>query len=70
MCLTAQEKSTKARRMMKAGYLCLAAGLLLQQFAHPSGATAQNWLHGVIGFLMGISIVAMLAGVRFSRPRA
>lgn len=64
-----QENSAKVRRFRKLGYGCFSIALLLWLFAHPAGSTARIWIHAVSGFLLGFSIVALLAGVRFSRSR-
>lgn len=70
MCLIDLKSSAKARRLKQVGYICLAAGLLLANFARTSATVAQNWLHATSGFLLGFSIVALLAGVRMSRRNA
>ena len=68
-----QRMDSKSRRFMAVGSLCLDIGLLLHLFIHPSGQTAKDWLDGVSGLLIGISIGTNLFGlvqVRRSRLTA
>ena len=54
----------RTRRMVALANLGLALGLSLNLFVHPEGAMARDWVHGVSGMLMGISL-----GVNFFRLR-
>ncbi len=57
----------KTKRLIAIGNLSLAIGLLLLNFPHPSGQIERNWLHGVGGFLLGLSITINLYAFRFAR---
>jgi hypothetical protein len=59
----------RARRLFAIGNACLAAGLMLRLFVHPSSDIANNWLHAVFGFLLGISIAINLSWRRFPIAR-
>jgi hypothetical protein len=52
---------------MVIGNLCLVAGLLLWNFAHPTSQIEKNVMHAVTGLLMGISIAINLFALRFAR---
>jgi hypothetical protein len=67
MGLSHRQLDPKTRRLLAIGNLCLAAGLLLWNFARPSSKIEQDWLHGVCGMLLGISIGINLFGLRFAR---
>lgn len=67
MCIPNRRLNPKARRLIAVANLCLAAGLLLWNFVHPSGNIAREWLHGVCGALLGISIGINLFGLRLAR---
>jgi hypothetical protein len=53
----------KAQRMMSIGMFAMAAGLSLFVFVHPASAAGKDWLDGIAGFLMGISIALNLGSI-------
>jgi len=57
----------RTRRLMAAGNLALAIGLILFGFVHPGGVLEQNCLHAVAGMLLGVSIGINLFALRFAR---
>jgi len=67
MSFTYRNLDSKARRLIAIGNLCMAVGLLLMLFVHPSGNTGRNWLHAVTGFLLGLSIAINLFAFSFAR---
>ena len=56
----------RTRRMVALSNLGLAVGLSLNLFVHPQSAMARDWVHGVSGMLMGISLGVNLFGLRRS----
>jgi uncharacterized membrane protein len=56
MCLPNRRLDPKSRLALGIGNFSLAAGLLMLNSSHPSSQIARNWLHGVGGMLLGISI--------------
>lgn len=58
-----QTGTKKSRRMMSAGMFALAASLILFTEVHPATATGKDWLDGISGFFMGISIALNLASI-------
>ncbi len=52
------------KTMMSIGMACLAIGLTLPMFLHPAAGFGTNLLHGVRGFLLGLSIVMNLWAAR------
>ena len=67
MCVDRGKLDAKQRRMLALGNGCLAIGLSLQLFLHPAGAMEKNWLHAVVGLLLGVSIGVNLFGLRMAR---
>jgi hypothetical protein len=59
----------KARFTLFIANISLVVGLLLEQFAHPAGQMERNWLHGVCGFLLGLSITINLRSLILARRR-
>ena len=55
------------RKILQIGNLSLVAGLLLWMFVHPTGQFEKNSLHAACGFLLGLSIIINLFGLRFAR---
>ena len=49
--------------MWRVGTLSVSFAVLLHMFVHPSTAPSTNWLDGISGFLVGISIVLNLGSV-------
>jgi ethanolamine ammonia-lyase large subunit len=45
------------------GNVSLVVGLLLSAFVHPDSQIVRNWLHGICGFLLGISIAINLCAL-------
>jgi hypothetical protein len=58
-----RSEAQKAKAMWTVGTLSVSFALLLGMFVHPSTALGTNWLHGISGFLVGISIVLNLRSV-------
>jgi hypothetical protein len=67
MCISLRQMDSKSRIFMAIGNLCLTIGLTLRLFVHPSGQAAKNWLEGVSGLLVGISIGTNFFGLRHMR---
>ena len=67
MCVPYSQQDPQSRRLMVIGNLCLVAGLLLWNFAHPATQIEKNCLHALTGLLMGISIAINLYVLRFAR---
>jgi hypothetical protein len=57
----------RTRRQVAFGNLCLAVGLGLFTFAHPSGQIEKNLVHALSGLLLGISIGVNLCALRLAR---
>lgn len=51
------------KTLMLVGRLCLVAGLLLFLFVHPGAGQGRNWLHGITGLLIGISLSITLSAM-------
>jgi hypothetical protein len=49
--------------MIRLGLLAMAVGGLLHLFVHPAGEVWRDRLDAVTGFLMGITIAAILLGL-------
>jgi hypothetical protein len=58
-----RSEAQKAKAMWTVGTLSVALAVLLRMFVHPSAALATNWLDGISGFFIGISIVLNLGSV-------
>jgi hypothetical protein len=67
MCVPYRQLDPKTRRLVAIGNLCLVIGLLLWNFVHPSSQIEKNWLDGVTGLLMGLSIGINLFAFRFAQ---
>jgi len=67
MCIPNRLLDRKTRRLMAIGNISLVIGLLLWLFVHSSGQMERNWLHGVCGFLLGLSITINLFGLWVAR---
>ena len=55
--------------MIRLGLLAMAVGGLLRLFVHPAEEIWRDRLDGVTGFLMGITIAAILMGLAKRRRR-
>lgn len=67
MCIPIHQLDSKTRRRMALGNISLVIGLLLWLFVHPSGQIERNWVQGLSGLLLGISIGINLFGLRLAR---
>jgi hypothetical protein len=65
--MMSQLHSKKSRLMLSAGMFVLAASLILFTQVHPATSTAKDWLDGISGFLMGISIALNLGSILVAR---
>jgi hypothetical protein len=63
MWMRIRQLDAKTRRWLAKGNISLIMGLLLWMFIHPHGQTAKDWLDGVCGFLLGLSIAINLLGL-------
>ena len=61
--LNQMKTNRKSMRMVAWGCFTLAAGLMLKTLAHPAGQVAKDWLDGVCGLLIGISLGLNLFGL-------
>jgi hypothetical protein len=69
MLATNRGADPKSKRMLAMGCACISIGLALQLFIHPSTPGAQIFVHATSGFLLGLSLVLILFGVRPIRHR-
>lgn len=67
MRLGNKQLDRRTRRLIAAGNLAMAIGLILFNFVHPGGALERDCLHGVAGMLLGVSIGINLFALRFAR---
>jgi hypothetical protein len=58
-----RSEAQKAKVMLTVGTVSVSLAILLGMFVHPSTVPGTNWLHGISGFLVGISIVLNLGSV-------
>lgn len=52
---------------MAVANLALSIGLVLPYFIHPAGQRSADWLDGIRGLLIGVSIGMNLSIIRFGR---
>ena len=57
----------RARMTMAMGSFALAAGLMLKTLVHPEGQIAKDWLDGICGLLIGVSLGLNLFGLMRAR---
>jgi hypothetical protein len=67
MCLPYSQHDRRTRRLLAISNLCLIAGLLLWNFAHPANPIQKNWLDGMCGLFLGFYITVNLCLLRFAR---
>ncbi len=67
MCLQREQTTRQSRILVSVGCFCLALGLSLHNFAHPSTQTGRDWLDGVSGTLLGVAIAFNLFALRLAR---
>ena len=67
--MMSQMNTKKSRHTMSAGMFALAASLILFTEVHPSTAAGKDWLDGIAGFLMGISIALNLGSILIAKRR-
>ena len=60
-------RSVKPSALIGAGQLALAAGLVLERFAHPAADFWQGFVAGLTGVLIGLSLVLNLRGLILAR---
>ena len=68
--MTSQLKSRKPRLMLSAGMFALATGLILLNFVHPATHAGKDWLDGISGFFVGISIALNLGSLLIARRQS
>jgi phosphate/sulfate permease len=64
MGLYSKNLSDRARRLCAVGATSMLISSLLRLFFQPAPGSARNWLHAVIGALLGFSLVIYLAAFR------
>jgi hypothetical protein len=62
-----RQLDARTRRLIALGNACMAVGLMLYTFVHPSGQGAKDLAQGVSGLLLGVSIGINLFAFRFAR---
>jgi hypothetical protein len=61
MSFNFRQLDPRFRRLFAIANLSMAAGLLLKLFVHPSNPLANDWLHAICGFLLGLAIAIDLS---------
>jgi hypothetical protein len=68
--MNSPNRSKNPKAWVPFGTLCLAASLLLFLFVHPAPGPQREWLHGISGLLMGISLgISLMVLVKAARQR-
>jgi hypothetical protein len=67
MCVLANETAKRRRRLVAIGSGCLAMGLGLSNFVSRPGVHDGPWLHALVGFLLGVSVVMNLSAAVMAR---
>jgi hypothetical protein len=68
--MNSPNRSKNPKAWVPFGTLCLAASLLLFLFVHPAPGPQREWLHGISGLLMGISLgISLMVLVKTARQR-
>ncbi len=67
MCIPLRERSRKDRVLFGIANIALCIGIVLPYLVKAASETERNWVHGVTGMLLGISIGINLFGLRFAR---
>jgi hypothetical protein len=67
MQFSKRQMDSKSRIFIGVGSLCLAIGLSVHLFIHPAGQAGKDWLDGMSGMMIGISIVTNVFGFRLAR---
>jgi len=63
-----RDRMRDPKSMISFGMMCLAIGIVLPWLIHPSTSLEKDWLHGVCGFLYGLSIsINIMAVIRQRR---
>jgi type II secretory pathway component PulM len=62
-----RQLDSRTRRLMALGNACLAVGLMLYTFVHPSSQGARDLTQRFSGLLLGVSIWISLFALRFAR---
>lgn len=68
--MMSQLKSRKSRLMLSAGMFALAVGLILFNFVHPASHAGKDWLDGISGFLVGISIALNIGSLLIAKRQS
>ena len=58
-----QSEFRKDKAMVVAGMSSLALGLMIRTLVHPATAPGANWLDGIFGMFIGMSIALNLGSV-------
>jgi hypothetical protein len=67
MLLKRVRADKRVRVTMAMGSLALAVGLVLKTLVHPDGQIAKDWLDGICGLLIGVSLGLNLFGLMRAR---
>jgi hypothetical protein len=68
--MTSEMNGKKSKRMLSAGMFALAASLILFTQVHAATASGKDWLDGISGFLMGISIALNLGSILVAKRQS
>jgi hypothetical protein len=69
MCVVESRLSRRNGMWLVVANLCLCAGIALGVVMHPAGQAAKDWMDGVRGLLVGLSIgVNLMVVMRARRP--
>jgi hypothetical protein len=67
MCIPVWKRSLKDRTLMAVANLALCIGLVLPYVVHPAGQRSADWLDGIRGLLIGMSIGMNLLIIRLGK---
>jgi hypothetical protein len=67
MCILVGKQSWKGRSLRAVANIALCIGLVLPYFIHPAGQRSADWLDGIRGLLIGMSLAMNLFIIRFGR---